>query len=117
MPEALMVLAVVLLLVVAGTLAAALSWDAIVLLGAAVAVGGFLLGVPTGFYYHVKLHAFLSPRGQLPRGWWWSPVRYHRLLLDAERPRVMPWFYLGAAGFAVVILGSLVTALGVAMAP
>lgn len=117
MAEALIVLVVLLMLVGAGTLAVALSWDAIVLLGAAVALAGFALGVPTGLYYHLRLHACLAPRGQLPPRWWWSPVRYHRLLLEAERPRVLPWFYLGGAGFAIIILGFLVTVLGIVMSP
>src|SRR5215204_5262438 len=81
MLETLIVVGLIALLAGAGWAAVLLPWTVIALAGAACAAFGFLLGVPTGFYYHVLLYRFLQPRGVLPRGWYWHPMRYHEHLL------------------------------------
>ena len=66
---------------------------------------GLALGVPTGLVYHVQLARALGRRGVLPAGWYWHPLALHPLLRPAERPGVLLWCALGAAGFAVTALG------------
>jgi len=114
MTEAAIVLSLVVMLVVVGTLVVALPWTTIVFAGAGLIAVGFVLGVPTGFYYHLALYRCLAPRGALPARWYWSPVRYHALLRDEERASVLLWFYLGAAGFTMIVLGGVIMALGLA---
>ena len=100
-----MVLTAVVALGVAGLVLPFLPAAGMVTAGISCAAFGLLLGVPTGFWYHLKLHACLSPRGQLPRGWWLRPVALHDRLAPAERPVVLLWFYLGGAGFMLSVLG------------
>jgi hypothetical protein len=35
----------------------------------------------------------------------WSPVSRHQLLDEQGRREVLPWFYLGAAGFLICVAG------------
>jgi len=94
--------------ILCGTMMAPLQW---VLDAAAVLlVIGFVLGVPTGFWYHVALGRALRPRGQLPDRWWLKPSALHSLLLPEERPRVLRWFYAGGLGFVVTVVGCMVLA-------
>lgn len=82
-------------------------WTSLLIYGIATTVGGFILSLPTGLVYHVKLHRCLSARGQLPRGWIWGPIALNARLLPQEKGRVLPWCYAGAAGFGVIVLGQL----------
>jgi hypothetical protein len=74
---------------------------------------GLLVGVPTGFWYHVKLRACLRRAGQLPERWWLRPVAHHERLTAEERPAVMFWFTVGGAGFGLTVLGCVGVAAGV----
>jgi hypothetical protein len=94
----------------------AVNWVTLILSGAALIALGSVVGVPTGFWYHVRLHAHLAPRGELPPGWWWNPVKYHDKLLDEERQDVLRWFYVGGGGFMVIVAGCVLLALGVLVA-
>ena len=38
-------------------------------------------------------------------GFIWNPIRFHHLLVPAARRGFLPWFYVGGAGFVVVVLG------------
>jgi hypothetical protein len=88
-----------------------------ILTGGAVCTGaGLLLGVPTGFWYHVRLRACLRRRGSLPRRWWLRPVGLHGRLAPEERGLVLPWFYLGGAGFVLTVAGCLGVGAGVVLA-
>jgi hypothetical protein len=116
MVETLIVVALLVLLAGAGWAALLLPWQVIAATGAVCAALGLLFGVPSGVYYHVQLHAQLAPRGLLPARWWWSPVRFHRHLLEGERGRVMPWFYAGAIGFVLIVLGCGITLFGILLA-
>jgi hypothetical protein len=73
--------------------------------GAAVTGCGLLVGVLAGLVYHAALFRALSPSGALPPGWWWRPTSLHAQLAPAQRRRVLPWFYAGAAGFLVTLAG------------
>jgi len=114
MNEAAIVVGLVIALVVTGALVVTLPWTTLVFAGAALMALGIVLGIPTGAYYHVALYQRLAPRGELPARWYWSPVRYHALLRDEERVSVLLWFYLGAAGFTLIVIGGAVMALGLA---
>jgi hypothetical protein len=73
---------------------------------------GLLVGVPTGFWYHVLLYRVLSPRMTLPLKWWWAPVDLHPHLTEPELARVKPWFTIGGIGFALSIVGGLAAMAG-----
>jgi hypothetical protein len=92
------------------------SWETLYGTGIWVTVLGFVIGVPTGLVYHVRLYQALSPRGQLPRGWYWRPIQFNRCLLPEERAGVMSWCYVGGFGFVVICLGLLMMGAGVSMA-
>ncbi|MEY4580264.1 MAG: hypothetical protein RL701_4967 [Pseudomonadota bacterium] len=110
MTEALVVFGLVGLLVVLGTLAIALTLEQLVLLAISCMLVGFVVGVAAGAYYHVLLYRALARRGPVPRGFIWSPTRYHGALqLDELRP-ILPWFRAGALGFMLIILGSVLLA-------
>lgn len=73
--------------------------------GAALVVGGLLFSVPCAVRYHWSLYRTLAARGALPRHWIWQPTALHDRLHPAERARVLPWFYAGAAGWAAMMVG------------
>jgi hypothetical protein len=74
---------------------------------------GLLVGVPTGFWYHVKLRECLRSAGELPARWWLQPVAHHEGLSPDDRPAVMFWFSLGGAGFGLTVLGCVGVGAGV----
>jgi hypothetical protein len=114
--EALIVFALLLLLVAVGWMSVVLSWQFIVVAGGACALLGLCVGLPTSLYYHLRLQRALGPRGLLPSGWWWSPMRYHELLLESERARILLWFYAGAGSFGLIVLGCALAGLGLLVA-
>lgn len=91
-------------------------WEVLYYNGIWVTLLGFLVGVPTGFVYHVRLYRALHPRGELPAGWYWRPIRFNRCLLPEERPGVMSWCYAGGFGFLIICVGLLMMGSGAAMA-
>lgn len=103
-----------LVLLLGGAAATLLPYEMLLDAGIWLSGAGLLLGVPTGFVYHVLLYRALAPRGQLPRGWIWRPLDQHDKLTRGERRRVLPWAYVGGAGFGVIMLGFLAIALSVA---
>ena len=113
MLEILIVLLILGALMGAGVLVSVITGPGMVVAGMSCVVLGMLIGVPTGAYYHVKLHAALAPRDELPPRWWLQPTTLHGHLRPQERRRVMPWFYAGGAGFALTILGCGAMLLGV----
>lgn len=90
-------------------------WETLYYNGIWVTAVGFVVGVPTGFIYHVRLYQVLNPREELPGGWYWRPLRFNACLLPEERPSVMSWCYLGGAGFVVICLGLLMMGGAVSM--
>ena len=91
-------------------------WESLYYGGIWVTVAGFVVGVPTGFMYHVRLYQALHPKGELPKGWYWRPIRYNSRLLREERRGVMSWCYVGGLGFVVICVGLLMMGAGVSMA-
>lgn len=93
-----------------------MPWDTLYEAGIWTTATGFVVGLPTGFLYHVRLYQVLHPRGELPRGWYWRPLRFNTLLRRDERPGVMTWCYVGGLGFVIICFGLLLMAAGVSMA-
>ena len=112
MIEVVIVVFVVVALAVAGLLAPLLPAEVVVMAGAVCVAAGLLLGVPTGFWYHVRLRSCLAARGELPERWWLRPTALHDRLRPEDRTRVLPWFAAGGAGFLITVLGCVVTAGG-----
>ena len=109
-------LALVLTAVVAlgsiGIVAALLTPGLIAGIGLGVLLLGLLVGLPTGFWYHVILYRFVSARMPVPRAWWVSPSSLHTHLTGPERSRIRPWYLIGGAGFILSVVGGLVAMAG-----
>ena len=109
------------LLVVGGVLAAlgfvvalsVLAPELLAIGGALSVVLGLVIGLPASGFYHRALRQTLGPRNALPPRWWLNPVALHTALQKNERPRVMGWFYGGAAGFLLAIVGCGLVLVGV----
>ena len=78
-------------------------------------VVGLVVGVPTGFWYHVVLYRIVSARIAVPRKWWLSPSDLHVHLTDAEQRRIRLWYRLGGIGFVLSVAGGLAAIAGVLM--
>lgn len=76
---------------------------------------GLMVGVPTGFWYHVKLRACLKRGDRLEERWWLRPSSLHCRLEPEERPSVLVWFALGGAGFVVTVAGCILIGAGVVL--
>jgi len=77
---------------------------------------GLVVGVPTGFWYHVLLYRIVSARIAVPRRWWVSPSALHVHLTDAEQRRIRLWYRLGGIGFVLSVVGGLAAIAGLLMA-
>ncbi len=74
--------------------------------GAVLVLVGAMIGIPGGIAYHVALARVLGRRAALPPRWWLWPTSLHGALRPDERRVVMPWFYVGALGFALILVGA-----------
>jgi hypothetical protein len=109
MVELLMVLALVACLVAATIV----GWTSLFMAGALATGVGLLFGVSTGLWYHIVLaRALIAAQAHTAR-WWLRPESLHDRLDEASRRRVMPWFYAGAAGFVVTVVGLVLLTLGI----
>jgi len=89
------------------------AWFLLLKIGVWLICAGVGLSLSAGLVYHVALYKALTPRGALKARWYWAPTRFHTALTTQERPAVLSWFYLGAAGFGVVMLGCIAVLLAV----
>jgi hypothetical protein len=112
MIEALVVFAVVGLLVLLGIAAFALTVEVLLIAGAGCVAVGFLLGLPAGTLYHLKLYRSLALRGPVPRSFWLRPTSLHARLEPGEWRAIAPWFVTGGTGFGLIVLGCLIVMLG-----
>jgi hypothetical protein len=87
-------------------------WEIVFGAGAGLIALGMLVGVPAGAYYHWLLYRALGPRAELGAGWWWRPTLRHGALAASDRRRVLRWFYVGAAGFLIAMVGCALFAIG-----
>ena len=92
--------------------AATATPEALLFGGLGLAAVGFAYGIPTALVYHWLLHRALTRHGRLPARWWISPTSHHGLLPAAERGRVLRWAAVGGSGFGVIVLGILLTSIG-----
>jgi len=106
--EAVVVVAGVGVLALLALLAPHVPVEPVLMAGAISTALGLLLGVPTGFWYHVKLRTALRSVDLLPDRWWVHPVSLHGEIPEPLRRGVLLWFYIGGAGFVITILGCLV---------
>lgn len=77
---------------------------------------GLVVGVPTGFLYHVVLYRIVSAKIAVPRRWWLSPSALHVHLTGAEQRRIWLWYRLGGIGFVLSVVGGLAAIAGLLMA-
>jgi hypothetical protein len=106
---------VLVVLVAAGVIglgAPVLGPPLIIELGLGMLLVGLVVGLMTGFWYHVVLYRTLAPKMALPRKWWLAPSRLHDHLSDTEQDRVRPWYRIGGLGFALCVGGGLVAIAG-----
>ena len=109
--ETLIGLGVVFLFCVFGWAASA-SAEALLFGGLGLAALGFAYGIPAALVYHWLLHRSLSRTGRLPNRWWLSPTSHHGLLPPENRGCVLIWAAIGGSGFLVIVLGIVLTSLG-----
>jgi len=112
MLEIALVLATIVAVGVLGFLVTIFTPHLMTTIGLAMLALGLLVGVPTGFWYHVLLYRVLSLRITLPHKWWWAPVDLHPLLTEQELARLKPWFTIGGIGFVLSIVGGLAAMAG-----
>lgn len=112
MLEAMVVLGAVAALGLGGVLGEALSAPAMIALALGTLLLGLVVGVPTGFWYHVLLYRIVSSKTPVPRRWWLAPSDLHAHLTRAEERRIRPWYRLGGIGFALSVVGGLAAIAG-----
>ena len=115
MLETTLVLGAVAAVGLAVLLATVFTAPVMIMLALGVLVAGLVVGVPTGFWYHVVLYRIVSARIAVPRTWWLSPSALHVHLTDAEQRRIRPWYRLGGIGFVLSVVGGLAAIAGLLM--
>ena len=88
-------------------LAMLLTAPVLIMLAIGIMILGLVVGVPTGFWYHVVLYRIVSAKIPVPRRWWLSPSALHVHLTDAEARRIRLWYGLGGIGFVLSMVGGL----------
>ena len=97
-------------------LATLLTAPVLIMLTIGILFLGLVVGVPTGFWYHVVLYRIVSRKVPVPRAWWLSPSKLHVHLTDAEQRRIRPWYRLGGIGFVLSVVGGLAAIAGLLLA-
>jgi hypothetical protein len=97
-------------------LATVLTAPVMIMIAVGALLLGLVVGVPTGFWYHVVLYRIVSAKVAVQRKWWLSPSDLHVHLTDAEQRRIRPWYRLGGIGFVLSVVGGLAAIAGVLMA-
>lgn len=97
-------------------LATVLTAPVMIMLAVGALLLGLVVGVPTGFWYHVVLYRIVSAKIAMPRRWWLSPSDLHVHLTDAEQRRTRLWYRLGGVGFVLSVVGGLAAIAGLLMA-
>lgn len=86
--------------------------ESLVWAGIGLAVLGFGYGIPTAIVYHWRLFRSLERCNRLPRRWWLSPTSHHDRLPPEDRRGVLVWGAIGGSGFVVIVIGIVLTTLG-----
>jgi hypothetical protein len=87
-----------------------IQWESLFYWGSVLVAAGMIVGVPTGFVYHVQLYKALHRKDRLARGWIWKPFEHHVHLDRRDRLAVMPWAIVGGLGFFIVVIGQVLVA-------
>ena len=87
--------------------------DTLILAGLGFAGVGFGYGIPTAIVYHWRLYQSLLACDRLPPRWWLQPTSLHDRVPTGDRAGVFFWGAIGGSGFAVVVVGIILTSLGV----
>lgn len=93
-------------IVVALVLAAMIPPIALLWMSVVIGSLGAALGLTSGFVYHARLWQALRIEGHGTKGMWLRPHHLHGKLSDARRQPVQRWFWAGATGFGLTMLGS-----------
>lgn len=112
MIEALLVFGVVGVLVLLGAATYLLTVEALLITGGACIAAGFVIGLPAGTLYHLRLYKCLATRGPVPRSFWLRPTSLHEELEATEWRGIAPWFVIGGTGFALIVTGCVIVMLG-----
>lgn len=115
MLETSLVLVALLVLGLSGLLGAMFTARLLTALGLGAMVLGLLLGIPTGFWYHVILYRLASAKTSLPGTWWLAPARLHVHLSGDEQSRIRPWYRVGGVGFVLSVAGGAAAIVGLLM--
>ena len=113
MGETLIAALVVVVLLAVGMAHRFVPWFTMLQGGVWVIIFGTTLSIAAGIVYHLALYRVLEPHAALKPRWWWRPTAFHQALQPHERPVVLPWFYVGAASFMLVMVGCLAVLLAV----
>ncbi len=111
MLESLISLGLLILFCVVGWAVGADS-DTLIFGGIGLAAIGFAYGIPTAIVYHWRLRQSLVRCGRLPKRWWLQPTSHHSLIPPGERGGVLVWGAIGGSGFLVIVLGIILTSIG-----
>lgn len=113
MIEALIVFGVVAGLVLLGVAGFVLSIEGLLITSAICIGAGFVIGLPAGTLYHVRLYRALARHGPVPRSFWLRPTALHAQLGHEEWRGIAPYFIAGGIGFALIVVGCAIMLLGV----
>jgi len=86
--------------------------DGLVWGGIGLSAVGFAYGIPTAIVYHWLLYRALVDADRLPARWWLAPTSHHGLVPREQRRRIYLWGAIGGTGFLVIVLGILLTSVG-----
>jgi hypothetical protein len=86
--------------------------ETLILAGLGCAAVGFGYGIPTAIVYHWRLYRSLLACGRLPRRWWLQPTALHDRIPAEDRLGVLLWAGIGGSGFVAVVVGILLTSMG-----
>ncbi len=112
MRESLLVLGSVVAIALMGLVTVAMTPPLMVELGFRGLTLGLLIGIPTGWWYHVVRYRTLAARMALLSQWWRRRVELHPFLTPDEYQRVRPWFVAGALGFVLSLTGGVAVLTG-----
>ncbi len=109
--ESLISLGLVLLFCIIG-FALGASPDSLIWGGIGLASLGFAYGIPAAIVYHWRLRQSLLRCGRLRVRWWLQPTALHDLIPREEQTGVLVWGALGGSGFLLIVLGIILTSIG-----
>ncbi|HEB88149.1 MAG TPA: hypothetical protein ENI85_01125 [Deltaproteobacteria bacterium] len=111
MLESLLSLGLVVLFCIVGWAFGATT-EALVRGGVGLVALGFAYGIPAAIVYHWLLYRSLSRCDRLPGRWWLHPTTLHDRVPSGDRRGVLAWGAIGGTGFIVIVIGIVLTSIG-----